>query len=197
MLKFEEIPQRLLPWPENDIRRASVNSFGYGGTNAHVILDAADTYLAFNPGVHRQGTATPSTDSGNGSSTARSSSDSSRGDWIEIGDAGYLCIGKRTGSRPLKRHLFVLSHENEGGMVRLAADLKRHLSKVNPNHNHILESLAYTLSERRSKLSFRVATSATSLNGLLVSLESISRGMILPRKALHEPQICFAFTGKI
>jgi acyl transferase domain-containing protein len=197
MLKFEQIPQRLLPWPEKDIRRASVNSFGYGGTNAHVILDAAETYLAFNTGVYREGTTTPSTDSGNGSSTARSSSDISHGDWIEIGEAGGVSMSKRTGSRPLKRHLIVLSHADEGGIVRLATDLKRHFSKVNPNHNHILESLAYTLSERRSKLCFRVATSATCLNDLLVSLESVSRGMILPRKALHDPRICFAFTGKM
>lgn len=30
------------PWPEKFCRRASVNSFGHGGANAHVIIDAAD-----------------------------------------------------------------------------------------------------------------------------------------------------------
>jgi acyl transferase domain-containing protein len=28
-----------LPWPEKPYKRASINSFGYGGTNSHVILD--------------------------------------------------------------------------------------------------------------------------------------------------------------
>ncbi|KAL8683912.1 MAG: hypothetical protein Q9186_000123 [Xanthomendoza sp. 1 TL-2023] len=28
-----------LPWPKTDVRRASVNSFGYGGSNAHVVLE--------------------------------------------------------------------------------------------------------------------------------------------------------------
>src|ERR1700727_1132022 len=28
-------------WPESTLRRASVNCFGYGGTNAHVILESA------------------------------------------------------------------------------------------------------------------------------------------------------------
>ncbi|KAJ5919061.1 lovastatin nonaketide synthase [Penicillium verhagenii] len=40
-----EIPTSLLPWPSTSsggIRRASVNSFGFGGSNAHAILEAFD-----------------------------------------------------------------------------------------------------------------------------------------------------------
>ena len=32
-------------WPETDIRRASVNSFGFGGSNTHVVVDDAFGYL--------------------------------------------------------------------------------------------------------------------------------------------------------
>ena len=28
-----------LPWPKTEVRRASVSSFGYGGSNAHVVLE--------------------------------------------------------------------------------------------------------------------------------------------------------------
>ncbi|KAK2010479.1 putative polyketide synthase [Colletotrichum eremochloae] len=45
-LNFDELrvlPSRTaIPWPSNTMKRASVNSFGYGGSNAHVIVDAAE-----------------------------------------------------------------------------------------------------------------------------------------------------------
>ncbi|KAH8201910.1 hypothetical protein TruAng_003902 [Truncatella angustata] len=38
------LPERAMDWPSSGCRRISVNSFGFGGANAHVILDDAHHY---------------------------------------------------------------------------------------------------------------------------------------------------------
>ncbi|KAK2612687.1 hypothetical protein QQS21_001304 [Conoideocrella luteorostrata] len=41
-----EFPTECLPWPKSDdIRRASVNSFGFGGSNCNVVLESSEGYL--------------------------------------------------------------------------------------------------------------------------------------------------------
>lgn len=35
-----QVPTILTPWPKDKLLRASINNFGYGGTNAHAILEA-------------------------------------------------------------------------------------------------------------------------------------------------------------
>ncbi|KAI5463900.1 hypothetical protein BGZ63DRAFT_453186 [Mariannaea sp. PMI_226] len=39
------VPTSAIPWPKCDVRRCSINNFGFGGTNAHAILDNASDYL--------------------------------------------------------------------------------------------------------------------------------------------------------
>ncbi|EFX01892.1 polyketide synthase [Grosmannia clavigera kw1407] len=43
-----QIASQLSPWPVDGLRRVSVNSFGFGGTNAHVVLDDVPHFLAEN-----------------------------------------------------------------------------------------------------------------------------------------------------
>jgi acyl transferase domain-containing protein len=40
-----QVPTRLQEWPSGRLRRASINNFGYGGSNSHVILDGAFYHL--------------------------------------------------------------------------------------------------------------------------------------------------------
>ncbi|SMR45653.1 unnamed protein product [Zymoseptoria tritici ST99CH_1E4] len=52
------IPRKCTTWPEQDrIRRASVNNFGFGGANAHVIMEQAPEYAGQKGETHsRSGT---------------------------------------------------------------------------------------------------------------------------------------------
>ncbi|KAI0857122.1 hypothetical protein F4860DRAFT_367760 [Xylaria cubensis] len=40
-----QISTQCVPWPTSGLRRVSVNSFGFGGSNSHVVLDDAYHYL--------------------------------------------------------------------------------------------------------------------------------------------------------
>ncbi|KAI3343756.1 polyketide synthase [Ustulina deusta] len=44
-LRHLQFPTKPLPWPQPGLRRMSINSFGVGGSNAHVVLDDALHFL--------------------------------------------------------------------------------------------------------------------------------------------------------
>ena len=39
-----KVPTEAIPWPTYRLQRASVNSFGFGGANAHAILNSATQF---------------------------------------------------------------------------------------------------------------------------------------------------------
>ncbi|CAO2655083.1 Nn.00g118160.m01.CDS01 [Neocucurbitaria sp. VM-36] len=143
-------------WPEASIRRASVNSFGYGGSNVHVVVEQAPT----------------SSRAHHISSYASSTED--------------LLLEYEDTPRP---YTLVLSANDA---VSLRANIKAicgHL--INPRVKVDLADLAYTLSERRTRLWHRafITTRHTELD---------ENAFVVGKKSTQAPRmrVGFIFTGQ-
>ncbi|MCJ1403373.1 hypothetical protein MMC11_006596 [Xylographa trunciseda] len=186
-----KVPTELTPWPTRGVRRASINSFGYGGSNAHCIVDDAYNYLKLR-GLHGKTTSVPEatlfypdsaedTDSGHGTMTGSPASES-----IDF-------FPSPTGRRP---RLFVLSSHEQGtlqGLVKLYAD---HLADKSVKDtlaaNEFLANLAFTLGNRRTSFAWRASVVASSINDLATVLGERIKG----NRAGKTPKTVFIFTGQ-
>ncbi|KLU90910.1 hypothetical protein MAPG_09435 [Magnaporthiopsis poae ATCC 64411] len=125
-----------IAWPDEPgkIRRASVNSFGYGGTNAHVVVEQAPPEL---PVRHVSSYAPPGED------------DLSFDDGDDV-----------DGEAARRPHTLVLSANDEASLRAKIDALCAHL--MDPRVRVKLPDLAYTLSERRSRFWYRAFATAAS-----------------------------------
>jgi len=166
------IPVENTPWPSSEPRRASVQSFGFGGSNAHVLLEDAASYLS-----HR-GLKGNHTTSYNGDTDSNFGISSS-------GDAS----GPKAGPRP---RLFVFSSRDQSGLERLSQAYHQHFFD-NEVCDDDLDSLAYTLWKKRSHLdhrSFAIADSATSLQS------GLAKGLTKVGRTVKAHEVAYVFTGQ-
>ncbi|KAJ4287138.1 hypothetical protein N0V90_012536 [Kalmusia sp. IMI 367209] len=120
--KLKVAPSRTATeWPLNMIKRASVNSFGYGGSNAHVVIEHRDVLI---PEM----------------TTPHISSYRSGGEY-------FLELENKEHSD--RQRLFVFSANDVASLRDLTKSYVRHLA--NPAVSIDPNDLAYTLSERRTR----------------------------------------------
>ncbi|KAH6677568.1 putative lovastatin nonaketide synthase [Halenospora varia] len=198
-----KLNKELVDWPVAGIRRASVNSFGYGGANAHVILDDALHFLEQHSlrGNH---------------STLREvpdgvSNDSSSDSGISIGTptSGQGTPGQGTPGLKLSSctpKLFVLSSPEQSGVDRLIETYSKHIEAWSSSQEksddelgmitqeaEYLENFAYTLANRRSAFDWRgftIAGSMSELSGV------VKQGLPKLRRAARAPACAYVFTGQ-
>ncbi|KAI1775035.1 hypothetical protein F4818DRAFT_451955 [Hypoxylon cercidicola] len=194
------IPTTSSSWPSIGIRRASVNSFGLGGSNTHVILDDAMHYLQdhglvgnHNCAAHPLRVSSSSTNKPsprlNGEEYAPHSK--VRGRKIVVSKEG-ICEAASRGSAPPK--LLVWSAANENAIHRLIQHYEPYFQTEIANNPEKLERLAYTLSNRRSQMPWRTyATIGGSCNGT-----SVVRQLPVanPSRSSNSPGTVFVFTGQ-
>lgn len=130
-----EVVGRNLQWPKGAMRRASVNSFGFGGSNAHAVIESpmyllgADAREQQHYVLSHQQETSYSLSGSNGT--------------LDMDDDDDMDLMMK--QRP---QLLVVSANNQDSLQRNINVLEKHL--LNPAIEVRLKDLAYTLSERRT-----------------------------------------------
>ncbi|RAL14312.1 type I polyketide synthase [Aspergillus homomorphus CBS 101889] len=185
-----KILTRAIAWPSPGLRRASVNSFGFGGANSHVVLD--DAYNTFRmcgieDGRH-QTVIDPPLLHGLETSLHAYCHLNEKPDCRHPQTSGTV----EYASEPT---LLVWSAADEPGIRRLADSWRKYFSaeKVmeGPTGTY-LHDLAFTFCARRSQLAWRSFVVAKPSE----DLRSITEKLSPPVHATANPRIGFVFTGQ-
>ncbi|RYO32478.1 Lovastatin diketide synthase [Alternaria arborescens] len=194
-LKFPLVPAT---WPTDGIRRASVNSFGYGGTNAHVVLDDALSFLRDHglSGQHctevldgSKGAAEPVTYDGlaiNSEDGSYSTGTNAHSQSFADDTPPDIMDDYETAPK-----LFVLSAFDERAVQRSISTFEKWLcNHANDENDHrILNDVAYTLAEKRTSFPWKTACVASP--NLLSQLSWST-----PTRVKQRVNLCFVFTGQ-
>ncbi|EEQ31726.1 Type I Iterative PKS [Microsporum canis] len=174
------LPLKLCPWPTTGLRRASVNSFGFGGANAHVILDDAHHYLLSHGLRGQYLKVAPETNSPADSGLSITSMESHE---------------DSTGKGDIPK-LLVFSMYDVAGMRRMEASftdfLVRDMTSTG-ERGALLSGLAYTLYNRRTVFDFRSFAVAESISTLVTKLKD---GLPKFSRASRHTSPVFVFTGQ-
>lgn len=190
------VPTELTPWPHEGQRRVSINSFGFGGTNGHVILDDAYYYLARRglKAAHRT-SPTPTlgvTGKSNGNVTSGPVQLQGRNteprEHIN-GDHRIIPAANR------RYRVFLWStHEESIAAMNNEAYAENLAQREMVDEEAFLDNLAYTLCSRRSLLQWRSFLVANSLSDLVDKIIATRQKAV--RAPIRPPRLAFVFTGQ-
>lgn len=166
-----------------------MNSFGYGGTNAHVVLDATDSYLPKNRiiGLQYHSLLPKGTIQGD---------PQWNGNDFRISNG---CDAEKVSAtiNP-QRRLIVFSGNSEESLQSAVENFKTYAASYADNHEVLLDDLTYTICCRRTLLPFRLHRTAATVIELLESLDEskLKEDISKSYKASDRPKICFVFNGQ-
>ncbi|KAF4628668.1 hypothetical protein G7Y89_g9483 [Cudoniella acicularis] len=171
-----KFPLQTIPWPKAGLRRASVNSFGFGGTNAHVILDDAYHFLQQRGLVANHNTV-------KNPPTLLNNDDYSKNQVNSLNGVGQ--------DDQLKRpKIYVFSAYDSAALKRTTAQFTDYFIGLDLSREKLpkfLSDLAYTLATKRSMLSWRSFLIADSLQ----NLKELDTAASSPLQSLDEMKLGF------
>ncbi|PLB54129.1 putative polyketide synthase [Aspergillus steynii IBT 23096] len=176
-----QFPLEHTPWPTKGLRRASVNSFGNSGTNAHVILDDVFHFLAeHHLFAHHLTVQDPPT-----TPVLEQTS-------IDV-SCSLLQSSHNPGSKDSRPRLLVLSANDESGIRRQVSAYADHFTKFADRLDFTyLDHLAYTLASRRSSLAWRTTAIVSSVQ----DLTQLGRTISPATRSKPYPGLVFVFAGQ-
>ncbi|KAI1421079.1 hypothetical protein F5Y12DRAFT_790457 [Xylaria sp. FL1777] len=185
-IKFDEwrlrVVTKLEQWPRGapgEIRRASINNFGYGGTNSHVILDDAQSWVPNTGGTTKVN-----------------------------GTNGYV-NGQANGHAPLpvvystagiQSKVLMFSARDEQACERMVSNLKEYLEQKRETpeieSQKLLERIVYTLGERRTVFPWVAVHPVPCTSGLDGLIEALDLPGFRATRTSRSPRIGLVFTGQ-
>ncbi|KAF7555862.1 hypothetical protein G7046_g6445 [Stylonectria norvegica] len=171
-----KVPRTMMDWPLAGLRRVSVNCFGFGGTNAHVVIDEAPRYLSAR-GLR-----------GNHNSLEdMTSTNESRLSNKESNDAEMKMF-------PFEPQIFCYSSHEKSGVRRVIDSHVPYLNSQDESSDTFLQDYAYTLGSRRSNLEWKHVIVAKSLTELISKIQDSDEASF--RRGGKHPKLCFVFSGQ-
>ncbi|KAJ4858515.1 KR domain-containing protein [Trichoderma breve] len=163
-----KVPTEVTDWPIAGIRRVSVNSFGFGGSNAHVVIDEAPGYLALK-GLNA-----------NHSST----------DVIPPSKTGVSAEKKP------EARLFCYSANDNAGVVRVMRSHLQFLESIQRDAGDSFLNYSYTLGCRRSNLEWKGFIIAESASNLMAKIQLFDSSHLARSSLKKQHKLGFVFCGQ-
>ncbi len=163
------MPTELTAWPVPGLRRVSVNSFGFGGTNAHAVIDDAAHYLAEAGMAGRHNT------------------------FLFAGDK-LLHAADSPQPRFSRTQLYVFSARDEAALKRVLAAQAKYIAD-NTAAENFTANYAYTLFSRRSRLDCATFAVAQSGDELLRKIKDSNTAAPVGLTK-RDPRVAWVFCGQ-
>lgn len=194
-----------VPWPTAGVRRVSVNSFGFGGANAHAVLDDAYIFLKGSY-LDTPNAAIITQDEryllllGNIGGPLANGCSCVHSNGVSLPSVKSSPYTAATANELSHGSVFIISTADEAGIQRNAVKLSQYLrslstKRLSPSaESQYLTDLAYTLATKRSMFKWKAFCIAASQQDLIANLQGqVSKPV---QKARYAPKLGFVFTGQ-